>query len=281
MPRKALRLLAALVVFCGTVAWAPERSAIRANEAETQSGGFIDLFDRRTLRPWRAADFTMRAKWTATAWRDEQVLLLRDETAAPPFRHFVELSLRPNPRAALEGRKPFLGAELSRVGPFAYGRYEVLMQAARGSGLNSTFFTYTGPFFGDPHDEIDFEILGRDTTKVWLNLFRDGEKMGGVWADLGFDAAERPALYVFEWRPEGVTWYVDGQELLRAPASETAPPDTPGRLYVSLWAGSDRLQQWLGPTARDQTGVATYYCVSFRPFDAPGPQCSDYATADE
>ena len=40
------------------------------------------------------------------------------------------------------------------------------MQPGRGSGLVTALFTYTGPYAGDPHDEIDIEFLGKDLTKI-------------------------------------------------------------------------------------------------------------------
>src|SRR6056297_2922029 len=89
----------------------------------------------------------------------------------------------------------FVGAEVQRSRRTHFGHYEVVMRAARGHGVISSFFTYTGPYFGDPHEEIDFEFLGRDPTKVWLNRFYDGEKLPGQWIELGFDASEAPHLY--------------------------------------------------------------------------------------
>jgi len=55
-----------------------------------------------------------------------------------------------------------------------YGFYEVIMKPAAGAGLISSFFTYTGPYFGDPHDEIDIEFLGKNRNEVEFNTYTAG-----------------------------------------------------------------------------------------------------------
>ncbi|MEL6377495.1 MAG: family 16 glycosylhydrolase, partial [Pseudomonadota bacterium] len=90
----------------------------------------------------------------------------------------VILSLQP---ATGKVKKDFVGAEIQRRARTHYGRYEVVMRAARGNGVISSFFTYIGPYFDAPHDEVDIEFLGRDTTKLWANSFTNGRSRGGKW----------------------------------------------------------------------------------------------------
>ena len=59
---------------------------------------------------------------------------------------------------AAQSRSRGFRAALDAKAATGYGRYEVVMTAAKGNGIISSFFTYTGPYFGDPHDEIDFEF---------------------------------------------------------------------------------------------------------------------------
>ena len=56
------------------------------------------------------------------------------------------------------------------------------MKAAAGSGLNTGFFTYIGPTHKQPHDEIDFEVLGKDPSKVQINQYVDGKSVGDAEA---------------------------------------------------------------------------------------------------
>ena len=74
----------------------------------------------------------------------------------------VTLSLTDEPF----GERKFSCAEIRTKAAYGYGTYEVRMRGAAGAGVNSTFFTYVGPPFGEglPHDEIDFEFLGKTQT---------------------------------------------------------------------------------------------------------------------
>ena len=154
------------------------------------------------------------------------------------------------------------------------------MKAGRGAGIVSSFFTYTGPYFDDPHDEIDFEFLGQDTTRVWVNTFVDGKKMPGEWLELGFDAAETPHLYSFDWREDSITWYVDGNVIYAITSETHAIPATPSKLFMNIWAGNPDQVNWLGSVLEGTTAVAEYYCVSYRPFVDQGLNCTDYIASD-
>lgn len=67
-----------------------------------------------------------------------------------------------------------------------------------------------------PRQEIDIEFLGRDTTKMLVNVFynpgHEGTKLEYGYRgtpteiSLGFDAAEDFHLYEINWQPEGVEW---------------------------------------------------------------------------
>ena len=239
---------------------------------ETKPEGFIETFDDLGWRDrWFIANFDIEGSF-ATGWR-RKLASVQLPSASILGEGALRLNLVPAPEDA---EKPFFGAELQRSGAHHYGSYEVYMQPGRGDGLVSAFFTYTGPYFGNQHDEIDFEFLGRDTTRAWLNLFTDGDNLPGEWVDLGFDAANRPHLYRFEWRPDSVTWYVDDREILHVTSDRHPIPSTPGKLFLNIWAGNDKMVDWLKEPPADLTGEAIYHCVSYRPFGDDGRTCSDY-----
>ncbi|ABI76649.1 putative licheninase [Hyphomonas neptunium ATCC 15444] len=171
--------------------------------------------------------------------------------------------------------QPCTAAEMQTAGHYSYGRYEVIMRPARGSGLVSSFFTYTGGYFGDPHDEIDIEFLGKDTTRIHFNYFRKGKTGADEIFDLPFDAADADRLYAFEWTPEGITWFVEGVPYYTTPAEDSGLPVAPGRVYMNVWAGEPWIEQWTGtPTYRSGAG-AHYSCVSFVPLGQKGAGCGD------
>ena len=101
------------------------------------------------------------------------------------------------------------------------------MKPSANGGTASTFFVCTGPYDtkyvldenGDyvldengqrltqnnPHDEIDIEFLGKDTTKVQFNFFVDGKGGNEYMYDLGFDASEEFHTYGFRWEVDAIT----------------------------------------------------------------------------
>jgi endo-1,3-1,4-beta-glycanase ExoK len=168
----------------------------------------------------------------------------------------LELILRKNdagdapPEKAAEARQ-FSCAELQTHQTYGYGTYEVRASAAAAPGLVSAFFTYIGPTPAaqNPHDEIDFEFLGKDKHAVQLNYFGAAQGDHEMMAPLGFDASETMADYAFEWLPGSIRWFINGKLVHEAKAEPDKPfPKTPGKIYLSLW-GSDTLDAWLGTFA--------------------------------
>ena len=71
--------------------------------------------------------------------------------------------------------KAYRGGELRTINTYRYGRYEVQMKSALGSGVVSSFFTYRDywaeGYTGSQHwNEIDLEWLGNHDDKVQTNL---------------------------------------------------------------------------------------------------------------
>jgi len=153
------------------------------------------------------------------------------------------------------GRIPYSGGEIQRTGFYGYGRYEASMKAIKNDGVVSSFFTYTGPSDDNPWDEIDFEILGKDTTKVQLNYFTNGQGNHEVLVDLGFDASEGFHRYAFEWRPSRIDWYVDGEPVWTATQDI---PATPQKIMANAWCGVD-VDAWLNPFQDEGLPLAAEY----------------------
>ncbi|MCM1055117.1 MAG: glycoside hydrolase family 16 protein [Bacteroides sp.] len=162
------------------------------------------------------------------------------------------------------GAIPYSGGEYRSKDFYGYGRYEVSMKAIKNDGVVSSFFTYTGPSDHNPWDEIDIEILGKDTTKVQFNYFTDGAGEHEYLYDLGFDASEDFHDYAFEWHEDKIVWYVDGKEAYTA---EESIPVTKGKIMMNAWCGTG-VDGWLN--AFDDGGLplaAEYKSVSFTAFN--------------
>lgn len=190
--------------------------------------------------------------------------------------HFLDDRVELELRRMRVGDKKFGGAEYQRRGFYSFGRYEVVMRAAEGSGTVSALFTHThDQFDGDPHDEIDIEFLGKDLTMVTGNYFTDGAPHDTIEMPLSFDASKEIHLYAFEWEPDEIRWYVDGKLLHTARPEDHPIPQSPGRVMIHLWSGTPQQYDWHGrPTFED--GVrAAFYCMSFAKAGESAPQCSD------
>ncbi|MDO6731975.1 family 16 glycosylhydrolase [Marinovum sp. 2_MG-2023] len=174
------------------------------------------------------------------------------------------LLLKLSPQAG-DGNR-FIGGSIRRNKATQYGRYEVVMRAARGEGLVTGFFTYSGPHYGTRHDEIDIEFLGKDTTKMHVAWFVDGE-LTNKFIDLGFDAAERERAFAFEWQPDQLRWYSEGKLIFEHHARDGKIPEVPGRLFVNLWAAHPSISEWAGTTPAKISAQARVQEVQFRPFD--------------
>lgn len=159
---------------------------------------------------------------------------------------------------------PYSGAEYRSKDFYGYGRYEVSMKAIKNDGVVSSFFTYTGPSDNNPWDEIDIEILGKDTTKVQFNYFTDGVGNHEYMYDLGFDASEDFHTYAFEWHKDKIVWFVDGTEAYTA--SENIPV-TESKIMMNAWCGTG-VDSWLNPfDDSDLPLTAEYESISFTAFD--------------
>ncbi|MEP7210057.1 MAG: family 16 glycosylhydrolase [Alphaproteobacteria bacterium] len=169
----------------------------------------------------------------------------------------------------------YAGAELQRKGFYGYGRYEGIVRAPTGSGLVSSFFTHTSGQFGDPHDEIDIEFLGRDTHQLHINYFKDGIPAGSYYAPLDFDTSKAFHLYAFEWAPDSIKWYADGRLVHEVHGPAARVPRAAGRVIMNLWSGGPASGNWLGPSQFKNNSSVVYRCVSHVPLGETAPQCSD------
>jgi endo-1,3-1,4-beta-glycanase ExoK len=128
---------------------------------------------------------------------------------------------------------------------FGYGTYEVRMRTMEGSGFNAAFFTYIGPVHDKPHDEIDVEILLRDTDRVTFNTYVEGTPANGGDAALAGAGSTDFQHYAFTWDASGIRWFVNGEQVHRT-IDGTPRPSEEQKIYASLW-GSETFVDWMGP----------------------------------
>ncbi len=152
------------------------------------------------------------------------------------------------------GKYAYSGAEYRTTDHYGFGYYETSMQAIKNDGVVSSFFTYTGESENNPWDEIDIEILGKDTTKVQLNYYTNGKGGHEYMYDLGFDSSQGFHTYGFDWQRDHITWYVDGKAVYTAYDNI---PQTPGRIMMNTWPGKG-VDEWL-KAYNGRTPLTAYY----------------------
>lgn len=118
-----------------------------------------------------------------------------------------------------------------------FGRLEVVLKAAPGRGVVSSFYLQS-----DDLDEIDLEWIGSDTTEVQTNYFSKGNTT--TYTRGQFHGVYEPQLefhnYTIDWTENALTFYLDG-EVLRVIESDdpSGYPQSPMYVVTGIWAGGD------------------------------------------
>ncbi|HMA13842.1 MAG: glycoside hydrolase family 16 protein [Bacteroidota bacterium] len=236
--------------------------ALCAATAGAEEAAFVDNLERHDKTLWRKSD-----GW-ANGWSKIDTGWVGRHIALADGRMTITLD-----DSGASGRRYASGEYQSRRF-FGYGRFEARLKAVAAPGIVTGFFTYTGPTFdGAPHDEIDFEFLGRSPRQVQLNYYTAGKGGHETMIDLGFDASEDFHTYAFEWRPDSIRWFVDGRQVHEETGARGPLPSHPGKIFLHVWAGKN-LDGWLGRVSYPgHPLVAEFDCVAFVPLDSDEPGC--------
>jgi len=246
---RRLLLLASASAFLAT-------SVVAAEEPVT-GGSFFDAFNSLDFeRRWLASDGWTNGPHQGCEWRKENLSVSDGK---------LSLSMTKG-----SDQEEWNCAELQSNDVYGYGVYEISMRPVAASGTVSAFFTYIGPVHGKPHDEIDFEFLGRDTSRIQLNYFTGGRGGNEFFVPAGEPDGEGFVRLAFEWTPTRVRWFVNG-ELVHETAAGAQLPVNPSKIYVSLWSGTEEINGWLGPfEGMDQQATLDVQWVAYT---APGESC--------
>ena len=196
---------------------------------------FVDRFQSlNEAERWAISDGWSNGAWTANDWRRQQL-------------HVGDggLSITLAASTDRDADKPFASGEISTHQMFRRGYFEARFRMPRGSGLVAGVFTFARPSGPESWNEIDMEILGRDTRRLELTIYSAGQERKHIVA-LPFDAAEDFHTYAFDWRADSIRWYVDGQLVHEARGADVEAMDQPQRFIVNLW-NSEQLGAWVGP----------------------------------
>lgn len=140
------------------------------------------------------------------------------------------------------GVREYKSASICSRNTYLYGRFTTVIKPANASGLITGIFLHRN----SPRQEIDIEFLGKDTTKMLVNVFYNpggdgarfdfGYRGTPVLIDLGFDASAKFHQYGIDWSPIAIRWFVDGKLVYKRANWEPTPiPHLPMQLFVNLW----------------------------------------------
>ena len=142
--------------------------------------------------------------------------------------------------------KEYKGAEVRTNESYLYGKFEVKMKSSQASGMLCSFFTfYDAKDFVTNWNEIDIEILGRYTNEVQFNAIVGKHEMHEHRHILNFNPHETFHIYAFEWTPESIIWYVDGQEVYKQTGEHVKAMNKPQKIMMNIWSSS--FWGWTGP----------------------------------
>lgn len=240
------------LVIVGLLALAPTAAA--AQEGVT-GASFVETFDKLDTSFWFVSDGWNNGPHQNCTWSKSQVSVAGGL-----------LTLTFDQKKT--GDRDYACGEIQTRERYGYGTYEIRMKAATGSGLNSAFFSYIGPADKKPHDEIDFEVLGKDTSKVQVNQYASGKGGNEVLVDVpgGADAGFND--YAFVWEKDRLRFFVNG-EMAHEVTDPTKLPVNAQKIFMSLW-GTDTLKDWMGNFA---FSGPTRMQIEHVAFTAAGDKC--------
>ena len=249
IPREACRRLVASAV--GVLA-----ASLPAISAAAEDGSFFDGFDTLSSSRWYVSDGWANGAHQNCAWSKNEISVAEGKLSVG----FT--------KAAGADNRDYVCGEVQTRAAFGYGTYEARLKTPKGSGLNAAFFSYIAPPKAATHDEIDFEVLLKDTSKVQTGGFAANKGVKSHTPDLPHPSDSDFIDYAFVWGPGSLKYYIDGK-LVRSVDDPAQVQTQPQRIYFSLW-GSDTLTDWMGPFT--DPGTISMQ-VDWVAYTAPGDKC--------
>ena len=168
--------------------------------------------------------------------------------------------------------KNYKGAELRTKDSFTYGRFEVRMKPPAGSGFLSSFFTFHDFQTSSEWNEIDVEILARYDHNVQVTSIGPYQKIRPSHQWVPFNTHDGYHVYTFEWTPDYIAWFVDGEEIYRQNDTFIADFHYPQKIMMNLW--NPQWQDWAGEWFDAQLPIFSYYdWVSYAAYTPNAGNC--------
>ncbi|KAI9812972.1 MAG: hypothetical protein M1832_006451 [Thelocarpon impressellum] len=120
-----------------------------------------------------------------------------------------------------------------------YGKVSATLKTSRGKGVVTAFI-----LLSDVKDEIDYEFVGADLETAQTNYYFQGITNYNNGDNITLsNTFENYHTYTIDWKPDQITWSIDGQVGRTLKKSDTYNqtskrydyPQTPSRVQLSLW----------------------------------------------
>ncbi|MCL4551291.1 MAG: family 16 glycosylhydrolase [Bacteroidetes bacterium] len=132
--------------------------------------------------------------------------------------------------------KKYKGAEYRTKASFLYGRFEASIKTAGKEGALASLFTYNDSAKGTSDwNEIDIEILGRYKNDIQFNTITPGQANHVRYQYVNFNPAVDFHIYAFEWTPDYVAWFIDGEEVYRQTGAHIKTLVHSQKLMMNVW----------------------------------------------
>jgi hypothetical protein len=151
--------------------------------------------------------------------------------------------------------KDFKGAEYRTKTAYTYGRFEVRYKSVNREGVLASFFTYHDG--GGDWNEIDIEILGRYENDVQFNTITAGPMNHVRHQFVDFNPHLDFHTYAFEWTPQYVAWFIDGDEVYRQTGEHIQTITLPQKIMMNIW--NPQYDNWIGDWNPNILPAFAYY----------------------
>lgn len=140
------------------------------------------------------------------------------------------------------GVREYSASSICSKQTFQFGHFEAEIKPSNVPGVITGVFLHRN----SPRQEIDIEFLGKDPSKLLVNVFYNPGDEGAmfdygyrgtpVMIDLGFDASLDFHRYRIEWASDSIRWFVDNQMVHERFNWEPTPiPHLPMQFHINLW----------------------------------------------
>lgn len=151
--------------------------------------------------------------------------------------------------------KDYKGGELRTAASYTYGKFEVRMKSAPGSGLLSSFFTY--------HDvagywnEIDIEVMGRYSNEVQFNVISPGQVNHVYRKNITFVPHDAFHVYSIIWTPGYIAWYIDDEMAHIQVGTHISEINEDQKIMMNIWPPDNA--DWAGVWSDTVLPAYAYY----------------------